>query len=206
MRMSAVAANGGLARGRALLRLGFALLAAAGLWFATQGAWIPAKAVLAQILLERAFAASASESPVKPWPWADAAPVARISIPRLGVDQIILSGGSGEAMAFGPTLMPGSGELGERGTAVVAAHRDTHFRPLRQVRAGDDILVEQAGGRIIRYRVTGTRVVRRDGYALAPHPAEPSLALVTCWPFDAVERGPLRYVVEAVAVAPTGYP
>ena len=205
MRMSAVVVDGGPACGRALLRLGFALLAAAGLWLAAKGAWIPAKAALAQILLERAFAASASGASVKPWPWADAAPIARIRIPRLGVDQIVLSGGSGEAMAFGPTLMPGSGELGERGTAVVAAHRDTHFRPLRHVRTGDEILVEGSDGRITRYRVTGTRVVRRDGYALARHPAEPSLALVTCWPFDAAERGPLRYVVEAAAIAPRGY-
>jgi sortase A len=48
-------------------------------------------------------------------------------VPRLGVDEIVLSGGSGEAMAFGPSLIPGSGRLGERGTAVFAAHRDTHF-------------------------------------------------------------------------------
>jgi sortase A len=207
MGMMSEGPKGGLACRRALLRLPFLLLGLAGLWLAAQGVWIPAKAELAQLLLERAFAAaSTSKAPVKPWPWADAASIARIGVPRLGVEQIVLSAGSGQAMAFGPTLMPGGGRLGARGTAIVAAHRDTHFRFLKHLRAGDEISVEEAGGRTTRYTVTGMRVVRRDGFALDRHTPSPSLALVTCWPFDAAERGPLRYVVEAAAVAPRGYP
>ena len=122
---------------RALARLLFLLLAACGLILIGQGAIIPAKAWAAQILLERAFAESrATGRPARPWPWADATPVARIRVERLGVDEIVLSGGSGEAMAFGPTLLPGGGRLGERGTAVFAAHRDTHFRFLGDGAAG----------------------------------------------------------------------
>lgn len=176
-----------------LLRLPFILLIAAGLVLTAKGAWIPVKAQLAQVLLDRAFTAGLERHrPVKAWPWADAAPVARISVPRLGVAEIVLSGGSGEALAFGPTHLPASAAVGGHGTAVFAAHRDTHFRFLEDVRPGDELTVETLDGRTLRYRVAGGRVVRRDGYAPSG-----DLALVTCWPFGATERGPLRYVVSA---------
>lgn len=187
-----------LAGRRATARLPFFVLALLGLFLIGQGAIIPAKAWLAQILLERAFADSrATGRPARPWPWADAAPVARIRVARLGVDEIVLSGGSGEAMAFGPTLLAGGGRLGERGTAVFAAHRDTHFRFLGDLRPGDLIEVEEVGGRISRYRAGPGRVVRYDAFAVDRHGARPSIALATCWPIDGAGRGPLRYVVRA---------
>jgi sortase A len=183
---------------RGLARLPFLALAAFGLFLLGQGAIIPAKAWLAQILLDRAFAQSlASRAPTRAWPWADAWPVARIRVPRLGVEEIVLSGGSGEAMAFGPTLLPGSGRLGERGTAVFAAHRDTHFRFLKDVRPGDLIEVEEINGRTLRYRAGPGRVVRSDRYGVDRHALRPSIAMVTCWPIGATGRGPLRYVVAA---------
>jgi len=182
----------------ALARLPFYLLAVCGLWMIGQGATIPAKAWLAQILLERAFEQGlASHRPVKAWPWADAAPIARIRVPRLGVDEIVLSGGSGEAMAFGPSLIPGSGRLGTRGTAVFAAHRDTHFAFLGDVRPGDLILVEELDGRTTSYRAGTGRIVRYDGFGVDRHARRPSIAMVTCWPIGSSERGPLRYIVRA---------
>jgi sortase A len=169
-----------------------------GLALAGQGLIIPAKAALAQILLDRAFSrALESGSPVKAWPWADTAPVARITAPRLGVSDIILSGGSGEAMAFGPTHLPGSAAPGQRGTAVFAAHRDTHFRFLKDLRPGDVIQVEDIQGVRTSYRVEGGYVVRNDQFGIDRHTPTPILALTTCWPFDSGARGPLRYVVMA---------
>lgn len=187
-----------LSGGRGLARLPFLALAALGLLLIGQGAIIPAKAWLAQILLDRAFAQSlATHEPQRAWPWADARPIARISVPRLGVEEIVLSSGSGEAMAFGPTLLPGSGRLGERGTAVFAAHRDTHFRFLKDIRPGDLILIEDINGRTLRYRAEPGMVVRYDGFGIDRHSTTPSIAMVTCWPFGATERGPLRYVIRA---------
>jgi sortase A len=183
-----------LVPGTNFLRFPFLLLIAAGLALAAKGALIPAKAWVAQILLERAFAEGlASGRPARAWPWADAAPVARLSVPRLGAADIILSGGSGEALAFGPTHLPASAALGGKaGTAVLAAHRDTHFRFLKDLRRGDEIRVETLDGRTLRYRAAGARIVRSDSYAPSG-----DLALVTCWPFGGTERGPLRYVVTA---------
>lgn len=184
--------------GWALARLPFVLLAALGLWLIGQGAAIPVKAWLAQILLDRAFERGlATGRPQRPWPWADSVPVARVRVARLGIEEIVLSGGSGEAMAFGPTLLPGGGTLGGRGTAVLAAHRDTHFRFLAQLRPGDLIEVEESNGRTLRYRAGPGRIVRFDSFAIDRHAATPSIALVTCWPIGGTERGPLRYVVGA---------
>jgi sortase A len=187
---------------RALARLLFLLLAGCGLFMLGQGALIPAKAWLAQILLDRAFATSlASRHAVRPWPWADTMPVARIRVPRLGVEEIVLSGGSGQAMAFGPTLLPGGGRLGERGTAVFAAHRDTHFTFLRDLRPGDLIEVTEVNGRALRYRAGPGRVIRYDAFAVDRNAATPTIALVTCWPIGGEGHGPWRYVVGAEMVA-----
>jgi sortase A len=168
-----------------------------------RGAVIPAKAWLSQILLERAFDRSlASHRPIRPWPWADAWPVARIRVPRLGLEEIVLSGGSGEAMAFGPTLLPGGGRLGERGTAVFAAHRDTHFRFLADLRPGDLIEVEEASGRTLRFRAGSGRVVRYDAFGVGRHALRPSIVLATCWPIGGSGHGPLRYVIRAEREVP----
>jgi sortase A len=181
--------RGGRAAGRALC-LGICAL---GLGAIAQAAWIPAKAEIAQVLLDRAFAASlAGHRPVKPWPWADTAPVARVSVARLGVSDVVLGGGSGQAMAFGPALLHASDRV-----TVLAAHRDTHFAFVRDLRAGDEVSVEDIDGRTRRYRVTGFETVRWDRFAAPQDPVRPMLALATCWPFGATTRGPLRRVAWA---------
>jgi sortase A len=181
--------------------IAFAGLLGLGLFEAASAAVIPAKAVVAQVLLEQAFEQSvATHRPVKPWPWADMAPVARISLPRLDMRDVALSSGSGQALAFGPTFLPKAAAPGERGTSVVAAHRDTHFRGLGDARIGDTITVEGVDGRTTRYRVDSLSVTRWDRFAVSPDRSTARIALVTCYPFGATTRGPLRYVVQATKV------
>ena len=188
--------------GAALRRLPFlapaALAAAVGLALLGQGLWIPAKAALAQVLLERAFEQSvATGRPVKPWPWADTWPVARITFPRLHRAVIVLAGASGQALAFGPGHVAGTPDAGDRGTAVYAAHLDTHFALLGRLKTGDEIEVARLDGRRARFRVAGAQVVRWDASGVDPHAPGRALALATCWPLDARTHGPLRYVVWA---------
>src|SRR5262249_44740945 len=134
-----------------------ALLCALGLLLLGQGVWIHAKALLAQVLLERAFAATlTSGRTVKPWSWADTWPVARIEVPRLRRSAIVLAGASGQALAFGPGHVERTPEAGEPGTAVYAAHRDTHFAFLAEVRIGDLIRVTRRDGAVLDFRVTAT--------------------------------------------------
>jgi sortase A len=198
--MAAAVLSPGHAFGCGLVRIALIGLCGFGLALVAAGALIPVKAALAQLLLERAFDRSlALHQPQKPWPWADMAPVARLGFPRQGTDRIILDTGSGQAMAFAPTLLPGGARLGDPGTAVIAAHRDTHFRMLENVRAGDPIVVQTLDGVVRRYRVTGHEVVTWNRFAI-PLGDERALALATCYPFGASEHGPLRYVVHAVEV------
>jgi sortase A len=174
------------------------VLAVAGLVLLGQGAYIHAKALLAQVLLDRAFTATIeSGREVKPWSWADTWPVARIAVKRLDASAIVLAGSSGQALAFGPGHVEQTPDAGERGVAVYAAHRDTHFRFLKDVVTGDEIAVTRSDGRTFRYRVTGTSVVRFDQSGIDPLAQSRGLVLSTCWPFDAVTPGPLRYLVQA---------
>jgi sortase A len=164
----------------------------------SQGVYIHAKALLAQLLLQRAFAETISTGhPVKPWSWADTWPVARIEVKRIGASAIVLAGSSGQALAFGPGHLEKTADAGERGVAVYAAHRDTHFRFLRDVRIGDEIEVTRSDGRHFRYRADDASVVRFDTSDIDPLTAGHELVLSTCWPFDAVTSGPERYVLHA---------
>lgn len=176
------------------------LLLATGVAFAGRGLWIPAKAVLAQGLLAGAWErAAAGEARPRPWPWADTWPVARLTLPGRP-PLVVLAGASGRTLAFGPGHVDGSGAPGGSGNVVVAGHRDTHFRVLAGLVAGDELVLEAPGGGPRRYRVVETAVVdHRDTRPLLP--AASRLTLVTCWPFDAVRPGgPLRWVVVAEAL------
>jgi sortase A len=178
-----------------------AALALAGLVLIGQGLRIHAKAVLAQILLERAFAQTlATGTPVKPWSWADTWPVARVAVPRIGKSAIVLAGSSGQALAFGPGQVERTPEAGEEGTAIYSAHRDTHFAFLKDVRVGDDITVTGRDGKTLRFRVVRTSVVRFDQSGIDLMAAGRRLVLVTCWPLEARTSGPLRYLVHAELV------
>jgi sortase A len=178
------------------------VLALAGVVLCGQGLWIHAKAILAQVLLERAFAqALATGQDAKPWPWADTWPVARIEVPRLDKSAIVLRGSSGQALAFGPGQLERTPPAGEPGTAIFAAHRDTHFDFLADVVTGDEIRVTRRDATIVRFRVAGTEVVRWDASGIDPLAPGRRLVLATCWPFGAAVAGPLRYLVHAEVVS-----
>src|SRR3954464_8973944 len=145
------------------------LFALIGLILFGQGAYIHAKALLAQVLLERAFNTTlATGHLTKPWSWADTWPVARIEVKRIHARAIALSGSSGQALAFGPGHVELTPDAGERGIAVYSAHRDTHFRFLKDVVIGDEIAATRADGRTFHYRADRTSVVRFDASGIDP--------------------------------------
>ncbi|VIO72851.1 hypothetical protein CI1B_44990 [Bradyrhizobium ivorense] len=183
---------------RLLPALVFALI---GLILFGQGAYIHAKALLAQVLLQRAFTRTiATRHPVKPWSWADTWPVARIEVKRLQASAIVLAGSSGQALAFGPGHVEQTVDAGERGVAVYSAHRDTHFRFLKDVAVGDEIDVTRSDGRTFRYRADRSSIVRFDQSGIDPLTDQYELVLSTCWPFDAVTSGPERYLLHATLI------
>jgi len=170
-----------------------------GFWQLGQGAYIPAKAWLAQELMQRAWIRTgAGEERATPWPWADTWPVARLTAKRRDIDLIVLAGGSGRTLAFGPGHLSASALPGEIGNSIIAGHRDTHFQFLKKVEIGELLGMETARGQRYLYKVVGVDIVdsRRGSLVLDTDAA--MLTLVTCYPFDALEAGgALRYVVTA---------
>ena len=170
----------------------------AGALIAAQALYIPAKAQVAQVLMSSAWERQLSTGdPARPWPWADFSPTARLSFPAQNKTVLALTDAAGESLAFGPTLMAASAKPGERGVAVFAAHRDTHFAFLKDVKPGDTVTIETTEGRHT-FSVTGSDIVRWDDSNIVPHDnGPPRIALVTCWPLEAKTPGPMRYVVWA---------
>jgi sortase A len=176
-----------------------AALLALGFWQLGQGAYIPAKAWLAQELMQRAWLrVTAGEDRAAPWPWADTWPVARLTSKARDVDLIVLAGDSGRTLAFGPGHLGASATPGETGNAIIAGHRDTHFAFLRDVEPGERLGVETIAGTSYVYEIVDTAIVDSRTGSLVLDTDLSMLTLVTCYPFDALEPGgPLRYVVTA---------
>lgn len=168
-----------------------------GFWQLGEGAYIPAKAWLAQELMLRAWSrAAAGEVNPAPWPWADTWPVARLSAKAGDVDLIVLAGGSGRTLAFGPGHLAASALPGQRGNSIIAGHRDTHFGFLRDLAVGEQLDVETSDGREHRYRVVDIDIVDSRRGSLLLDTDDSMLSLVTCYPFDAIDAGgPMRYIV-----------
>ncbi len=170
-----------------------------GFWQLGQGTYIPAKAWLAQELMQRAWVRAGRdvERPA-PWPWADTWPVARLTASSRDVDLIVLEGGSGRTLAFAPGHLSASALPGEKGNTIIAGHRDTHFRFLRDVEKGELLSVESTNGQRHVYKVIGADVVDSRKGSLVLDTEAAMLTLVTCYPFEAPEAGgPLRYIVTA---------
>ncbi len=170
-----------------------------GFWQLGQGAYIPAKALLAQALMQRAWERSNDrDRQVAPWPWADTWPVARLSAKSGDIDLIVLAGGSGRTLAFAPGHMTASALPGEIGNTVIAGHRDTHFQFLRNVALGEQLSIESIDGDQHDYKIVGIEVVDSRRASLSLESTSSVLSLVTCYPFDSLDAGgPLRYVVTA---------
>lgn len=181
---------------------GFVIVAIViGLALTGNALFIRAKAVLAQVLLEQAWQTTISTGqPTKAWSWADTHSIARIEFPRLRRSAIVLAEAGGEALAFGPAHVAASPLPGANGTSVIGGHRDTHFSFIKELKPGDEIIVTTQTGIRVTYRMTGATIVHAQSSGIATAGKTPRLALVTCFPFDGLQRGKLRYVVFAEAV------
>jgi len=168
------------------------------------GIYIYAKADVAQLLLNNAWRKTKlTHQTVKPWPWADTWPVARMRVPSQQVELIVLAGDTGRTLAFGPGYHLGSALPGEDGNSIISAHRDTHFQFLKAIREGDEIFVENNLGQQKRFIVKQTEIIDSRTTRLSIDNNLSALTLVTCFPFDAIiPGGPLRYIVYASQANP----
>lgn len=172
-----------------------ALLAMVCVYCVWQASWIPLKAHIAQWLISAAWEQTLQHpgATVRPWPWADTQPVARLTLPNQQAF-IVLAGAQGNSLAFGPGLVEGSDPLGS-GFSVVGGHRDTHFSSLGSVQLGQMLRVQTVDGQWLNYRVTGAGVIDVLQQPLISDQRE-KLILVTCYPLEGLNSDPSkRWVV-----------
>lgn len=161
-------------------------------WLAQSRARAAWEAKLAHATVQRArdFGATA------PGVLAEGAPVARLVVPKIALDDIVLEGVTPEVLNGGPGHLPGSALPGDAGNAVVSAHRDRHFRRLGELSAGDTVVTETETART-SWRVVGRTVVNKDAPVIHRERGR-VLTLTTCWPIGYLGGAPERLILKAV--------
>lgn len=130
---------------------------------------------------------------------AEGTPLARLRIPRLGLETVVAEGVEETVLSRAVGHLPSSARPGESGNIALAGHRDTFFRPLEQIRIGDLVRLDGPSGSI-EYRVEWTSVVAPNEVEVLSDTGYPALTLVTCYPFRYVGPAPERFVVRARAI------
>jgi sortase A len=127
--------------------------------------------------------------------------IGRIEIPRLGVNAVVRAGSDARTLRLAVGHIPGTSLPGELGNSGFAAHRDTFFRRLGDIRPGDEVRIVTPEG-TFRYEVESTRVVQPSDVWVLDPTEQPALTLVTCYPFTYVGSAPQRFIVRAGLQAP----
>ena len=122
--------------------------------------------------------------------------IGRLRIPRLQVSSMVREGIGESTLRVALGHIPGTALPGSPGNVGLAGHRDTLFRPLRQIRRDDLIRLETLGG-TYTYRVERTEIVWPKNVSVLRVGRQPELTLVTCYPFYYVGAAPKRFVVRA---------
>ena len=120
----------------------------------------------------------------------------KLVIPRLGTELFVIEGDGARELRRAPGHLPGPAMPGAKGNCVIAGHRDTHFRVLKDIRKGDDIVLETRNGEYL-YRVESMKVVSPKNVGPLQPTAGPELNLITCYPFYYIGSAPRRFVVQA---------
>ena len=126
--------------------------------------------------------------------------VGKIEIPRLNISAIVREGVGGRTLNLAAGHIPHTALPGQTGNVGVAAHRDSLFRNLRNVRLDDRITLTTLDAEYV-YRVVALKIVQpTDVSVLDPLPDAKTLTLVTCYPFYFVGNAPKRFIVRALQV------
>jgi sortase A len=129
----------------------------------------------------------------------DPSVVGRLEIPALDMNAVVREGDDNATLARAVGLIPGSAQPGEVGNIILAGHRDTFFRPLRDIRVNDRIRFV-VSRQTYEYRVRSTFVVDPEDTAVLKSKGIEELTLVTCYPFRMIGPAPDRFIVNAVRV------
>jgi len=127
-------------------------------------------------------------------------PLAVMRIPNLDIEAAVLPDSTDWALNRGLGWIEGTARPGDPGNVGVAGHRDGFFRGLKDIASGDTIELELPG-RVEQYRVSGITIVKPEDVSVLEPTPEPTLTLVTCYPFYFVGSAPERFIVKATRVS-----
>jgi sortase A len=127
--------------------------------------------------------------------------IGEMQVPRLGLKVIVVQGDSPKILRRAVGHIHETALPGEPGNVALTGHRDTFFRPLRNIQPGDAILVKTLDGEF-QYRVESTEVVPPTDISVLQPSSEPTLTLITCFPFYYVGAAPNRFIVHARQIEP----
>jgi sortase A len=125
--------------------------------------------------------------------------VGMIEIPSVGLSTRVLEGSNSSTLRLAVGHIPGTALPGPSGNVGLAGHRDTFFRSLRKIKVGDEIRFTTMAG-TFKYRVISLRIVFPDAIEVLNDTQQPTLTLVTCYPFDFIGIAPQRLIVHAEMV------
>jgi sortase A len=121
----------------------------------------------------------------------------RVDIPRLHLSAMVRQGADEETLKTAVGHVPSTQFAGEVGNFAIAAHRDTLFRALKDIRIGDTVTFQSTGGSY-EYKVASTQIVKpTDVSVLRPQGNQKLLTMITCYPFYFVGSAPKRFIVTA---------
>jgi len=170
-----------------------------------------AKAALAQHLMQGAWQQQLDKkhsknstedlSPIKPWSWADTWPVLELRLPSISSNHLVLKDSSGQSLAFGPGILNPENYPGDIGNSFIAAHRDTHFSNITELKINDPVEIIDRFGQQTKFSIDIIKII--DSRIEQPEfiSNERRVTLVTCYRFDESQsNSPFRYLVSAVLV------
>lgn len=132
----------------------------------------------------------------------DEMPLALLRVPSLDLVVPVFEGTDEWALNRGVGRIAGTATLSSPGNVGIAGHRDGFFRPLKNIRIGDLMLVDTATTSM-SYRVTRISIVAPKNIGVLLPTPNPSLTLVTCYPFYYIGPAPQRYIVHALRIEPS---
>jgi sortase A len=126
--------------------------------------------------------------------------VARLEMPSVTLSTTVLEGTDDRTLSRGSGHIEDTPFPGQAGNIGIAGHRDTVFRPLRNIHLGDALNLTTAD-RVYHYKISKTLIVGPDDVYVLDPTAHPTLTLVTCYPFEFVGHAPRRFIVQADLVS-----
>jgi sortase A len=146
----------------------------------------------------------------------DGSILGRVQIARLNISAVVREGVSADTLSRAVGHVPSTSLPGKPGNFAIAAHRDTLFRALKNIRLGDSVLFQSSTGSYV-YRVIATQIVKPSDVSVLRSDGGPTLqqvadrptrllTMITCYPFNYIGAAPQRFIVQAAAVDGTPSP